>query len=215
MRLFVDRLGIVAIKYLEPYWKETEDLLNILEYSIVLVDRAGTGSMARAYNQGFRELMKQGSFQYVWFVSNVTFPLNAVNKLLEQMDKTGFAAIHGSFKSGHPFCCPLHIEETRECPFIEFTAPIVRADVFEKIQLDEEMPYWGHDLDWGHRVRQLGWKIGVYHGFEFGHTYIQDNKNNHPVTKQRALLRRNTDGPTVRALQKKYGKDWRKKVWKI
>jgi GT2 family glycosyltransferase len=70
------------------------------------------------------------------------------------------------------------------------------------------MPYWGHDLDWGYRVRQAGWTLAVDHDVEVGHTYIRNSKP-HPATVRRRKLRILSDEPTRRTLAQEYGPDWR------
>lgn len=209
-----NQLGIVAIEYLEPEYAAIRRAIDAINAPAVYVDRKGTGSMAKAYNDGFRRLMAMSAgTTHVWFLSNASFPPGTAAKLFSEMNSTGFAAIHASFDSGHPFTRSLGIKETRRCPFVEFTAPMVLASVFKEFPLDEDMPYWGHDIDWGHRARQAGHNLGIYHGIKLGHTYIQENKKRHPVTAKRAALRRNTDHATRKALLAKYGPDWKKKVW--
>ncbi|MBK7801053.1 MAG: hypothetical protein IPJ53_18335 [Saprospiraceae bacterium] len=42
---------------------------------VYLVDRKGVGSMSEAYNTGFKEAMKDKEYEWIWFVSNVTFKI--------------------------------------------------------------------------------------------------------------------------------------------
>jgi 3-deoxy-D-manno-octulosonate 8-phosphate phosphatase (KDO 8-P phosphatase) len=143
-------------------------------------------------------------YDHVWFVTNVTFDPDLPLKLAESIGS--HAAIHPKFKSDHK-----HMTEgegVKEVPFVEFTAPLVRADVFKDLPLDENLPYWAHDLDWGYRVWSAGYSIAVNYDLEVGHTYIRHSKM-HPVTKERLRQRRAADQPTREALVKKYGAEWR------
>ena len=95
---------IIALKYLEPYWELTQlDIINS-GLSVIYVDREGVGSMSKAFNTCIPQLMeKYGDNlpKYLFFVTNIGFNINTVNRLVESMDKTGFGAIHPSHESDH------------------------------------------------------------------------------------------------------------------
>ena len=204
---------IIAVKYTEPEWVETKELVEQCNCPVIYVDRHGTGPLASAYNRGFKKLGRYGfeDSDYIWFVSNVTFDPKILNLMLKRMDKQDYAAIHPAFdNSDHLFCRPDGSRRLKPVPFVEFTAPIVRKDVFDQFQLDENMPYWGHDLDWGFRVRKVGHKIGVDHRCRIYHTYNRDLDVSHPDTMKRAANRKKTDSTTTRNLIKKYGSNWRR-----
>jgi len=206
----MDKCNVVSIVYLELEWADTERCFDsgCPPYPVFYVDRKGVGSLASAINSGFRQWANGA--EYIWFVTNVLFSPDCLCNLIDEMDRTGYAAITPCFMSDHQFCRPVEgCTETRAVPFIEFTAPIVRASVFKDYMLDEEMPYWGHDLDWGYRVRAAGHKIGVYHGEQVGHSYIRNTKNNNRITERRYELRRKTNASTRHALVNKYGSDWK------
>ena len=208
-----NRVIVIAVVYEEPDWYKTRNCLEALDCPVFYVGRRGVGSLAHALNVGFLKYTLPTT-EYVWFVTNVTWTEGLLKKLVREMDVGGWAAVHPCFESDHIHARPAGVDETRGVPFIEFTAPIVRVDVFKKFLLYERMPYWGHDLDWGWRVTQAGYKIGVYHGQQLGHTYIRHNRHNHPITIERARLRRATDPSTRVALRQKYGLGWRKLIWK-
>lgn len=214
---------ILALRYLEPDWAATQECIEKVEsrnskVEIHYVDRIppGVGNMAEAINRGFTEISYQLSVisKYVWFVSNVTFSPDLLPRLIEAMDRTDYAAIHPAFNSDHLFCRPVTNNQqpiTLLAPFIEFTAPIIRSEVFAEFPLDESLPYWGHDLDWGYRLWQAGHKIGVLQSDHslLGHTYIR-NANQLPlVTRQRHALRRASNASTRHRLAQKYGDNWR------
>ena len=210
---------IIAIVYLEPSWQETKECLQKCNNRVVLVDRDGVGSLAGAYNYGFKEYAD--SYKYVWFVSNVKFDPLIVEQLEQAMeDNPGFATIHPVMNnSDHhhmrysKFMQRMYGESgiLKEVPFVEFTAPIVRADVFRNIMLHEELKYVGHDMAWGYDVRQAGYKIGVLSTCEVDHTYLRHSPD-HPITRERMRLRRESDKQTIEFLIEKYGKDYKQKL---
>jgi hypothetical protein len=198
---------IISIIYEEPEWEETERLVSEIDAPLFFVDRQGVGSLARAINAGFKAFGKD--FEYCWFVTNVTFRPTCFPRLLEEMKTGKWAGLTPAFNSDHTFCQPG--EGVRDVPFIEFTAPLVRSDVFSDYPLDEKMPYWGHDLDWGYRVKKAKHKLGCLSDEQIGHTYIR-NSENHQITKKRKALRNKTNSDTTKALIEKHGKNWRRKL---
>jgi GT2 family glycosyltransferase len=202
------RAAIISVIYQEPEWKQTKACIEASGADrVIFVDRKGFGSLAKAYNKGFVGLGSE-TFDYVWFVSNPIFKEDTLDMLVDAMNRSGYAGIHPSFNSDHQ-----HIQNNGTCllleaPFIEFTAPIVRHEVFAGCMLDERMPYWGHDLDWSYRVRQAGLKVGVNHGVELEHSYLR-NKRRLPITVRRMQARAATDRSTRQRLIELYGTDWR------
>jgi len=96
-------------------------------------------------------------------------------------------------------------------PFTEFTAPIVRAEIFAKYPLDDTLPYWGHDLDWGYRLWKDGHKIGVLQADHelIRHTYIRNSsRRGGDITSQRYGLRLATNASTKHRLRQKYGHNY-------
>ncbi len=211
------KVCIIAIEYLEPEYQECRQSIEgaAMEFKknefiadIFYINRKGVGSMAEAYNRGFKQHAK--GYDHVWFVSNVMVPINQgiLVRMLANMSEINASAIHPCFDSDH-----LHMRKGErhynDAPFLEFTAPLIRTNVFTEFPLDESMPYWGHDLDWGYRVTQAGHKLAVLNTVELGHTYIRNSNQLHPVTRKRHQLRRATNASTRAALIKKYGKDWK------
>lgn len=205
--------GIISIVYLEPEWQATKKSIVECNVPTVYVDRGGIGSLAEACNRGFREIVNLHNLRYVWFITNPIFSSAIFPILIDSMNQTGYDAIHPAFNSDHPKCQPDGSKEIKLVDFVEFTAPMVKVDTFNKFQLDEDMPYWGHDFDWGWRVNQNGGKIAVHHGIQVKHTYIRFNKDNkrNPFTKKRHELRHKTNASTARKLHSLYGDDWYKK----
>ena len=203
----MDPVAIISIIYKEPEWAQTERCLDLCDCPKFYVDRGGVGSLAKAINSGFKAWAS--GFEYIWFVTNVTFSPECLPALLREARDGGYAGITPAFNSDHLFCRPDPEKTVTEVPFIEFTAPLVRAQVFREIPLDEAMPYWGHDLDWGCRVRQAGEQLAVLHTQQLGHVYIRNNLTLNRYTLQRRAARRATNGSTRQALRHKYGENWK------
>lgn len=203
------RTGVVAIIYAEPEWQNTKRCIQQLKLPTVYVDRDGVGSMAKAYNRGFNKLIElYPDLEFVWMISNVRFNPYILKIMEKSME--GFDCLHPSFNSDHPFAQPTFIKGVKEVPFVEFTAPLIRVETFKKFPLDEQMPYWGHDLDWGYRVRQAGGKVGVHHDVTVQHEYIRFKAKRKPlpVTKERQRLRKETNAGTRARLAELYGDNW-------
>lgn len=209
--LKVPRVGIVSVIYEEPEWQETKQAIEDCGILTAYVDRKGVGSLARAHNEGFKRITSETDLDYVWFITNVTFDPVILPKLVKSMVDTGYDAIHPAFDSDHVNCRPDGSGKIKAVPFIEFTAPMVRVDTFKKIKLDEKMPYWGHDVDWGYRVRKSGGTVAVDHSITVQHEYIRFKVNTKPnkVTQLRHQYRKNTNGQTKQRLVSLYGKNWR------
>lgn len=203
-------VGIVSIIYYEPEWKQTERCIKSLNLPTVFVDRNGVGSLSKAYNKGFDRLIELNpNLTYVWMISNVTFKNDMLSKLVKEMNR-GWDGLHPSFHSDHEHTRPRLKGGTEECTFFEFTSPIIRTSVFNEIKLDEQMPYFGQDFDWGYRVRQAGYKIGINYDTFVKHEYIRfaaKNKKN-PITLERQRLRKETNESTKNRLVEKYGPQW-------
>lgn len=205
------RIGIVAVIYEEPEYQETLKCLMQLDCPIEYVDRGGVGSLAKAYNDGFDRITEKWDLDGIWFVSNFTFDVEVFSKL-RQCLIDGWDAVHPAFDSDHPHLRPRKGVKIAQVKYIEFTGPMVNRYVFEAHRLNENMPYWGHDLDWSYRVTQAGAKLACCYEAEIGHTYIRNNVV-HPVTKKRLEMRRRTNNKTTNELRRIYGPGWKKLIW--
>lgn len=211
---------IIQAEYLDPQFSFLETQLDQFDAiaKCFISPRTGVGSLAECFRTGYllamMNLILEKSDQevpkYIWFLTNVKANKMDLIQMIDAMDDTGYAAIHPTFDSdhshlrinpdAHPWINPV--------PFVEFTCPIVRFDIFNKFQLDCQMPYWGHDIDWSYRVRQAGYELAVHNGVSVEHNYLRNNTAGHPLTEIRKQLRAYYDEPTRRALEKKYGPQW-------
>ena len=199
------RILIVVLEYLEPDWLQTLKCVQDTGLPYEIVSRDGVGNMSRAYNSIINK-----EADYYWFVSNVTFSPQMPYMLAMACQERGWAGIHPAMRSSdHKFQWP-NGNEPKETPFIEWTAPMVNAEIFRDNLLDEMLPYYYMDLDWCHRVKPN--KVGVHHGQVVEHTYLR-NKQEHPIGQLRKQLRNYWTPISQRHMIQKYGKDWQQKLW--
>lgn len=202
---------IILLKYEEPEWSQTVDSAFATGCPILIADRSGCGSMAGAYNKCFMDNIPLiHNFKYIWFVSNIIFDKN-VFEILHQEMLNGIDVIHPSFDSDHAHLCKKENTLYKlEVPFVEFTAPMMKMEIFWNNTLDENMPFVGHDLDWSYRVKEKGHKLFVHHGVKIGHSYLRHNRFGSDITDIRKKIRKSWEAHTTNALMNKYGIEWRK-----
>lgn len=204
----------VVLAYYEPGWTEAT-LRSLYESAVepdalVVVDRAGIGNMAAAFNSG----MAQVRTEWAWMLTNVAFEPWLLGHLLNAAAQlTEVAAIHAPFGSEHPHMATEGALLER-VPFVEWTAPLVHMAAWDEIgPLDEAMPYWGMDIDWCYRARIFGWLCYVARHAELQHTYLRNVNGDHPATRARKVAKALSDAQTERRLREKYGDDWLAQLW--
>jgi hypothetical protein len=206
-----NKVCIIALKYLEDYWESTQKNIVDSGLPVIYVDREGVGSMTKAFNSAIPELniiFGDNLPEYLFFVTNNNFTLDVVNRLVESMDSTGFAAIHPTHDSDHPSHINNKSGQVIETKYIEWTSPIVRTDLFLKYPLNENYHYWFFDLVWSFEIKKLGYKIGVDHGAFVDHRYLVKDLSN-PISKKRKELRDARNSFEYQILNKDYGNNWR------
>ena len=202
---------IVALEYLEPEWEQTLADIQATGLPYEIVSRDGVGNMSRAYNSILFDPTWKAEF--LWFVSNIRFDADVPYILAKGLKETGWAGIHPSMPtSDHKTQHPHPIRSTKETPYIEWTAPMVNADIFSHNPLDEMLPYYYMDLDWCYRIRQQHMRVGVHHGCRIDHVYLRD-KEEHPIGRIRKQLRHYWTPISQNHMVEVYGKDWQNKLW--
>ena len=212
----MSQVAALILRYDEPGWtKATIDCVrqSALHKSILCTSRGGVGAMSAAFNRGMRHIAPD--VKYTWMITNVTFNPAMFLHLVDVMEQNPkCAAIHPAFMSDHPHIRPTNKREVREVPYIEWTAPMVRMEAWNAIgELDEQMPYWGMDLDWSYRAKQAGWNLLVSDVYLLKHTYLRACSECFDVTRRRALVRAKHDVSTENRLREKWGDDWMRKLW--
>jgi GT2 family glycosyltransferase len=220
------KIAAIVLQYDEPGW--TEQTYNCLPEQIrisgafTFADRHGVGNMSKAFNNAYHKLKNdymrwhRGEFHdkypFVFWATNVTFdpdlPQRMVNLMLADSE---IAAVHASHNSDHKHLQPGR--EAQEVPFVELTCAVFSTKALYEVGLmDEDMPYWGMDLDWSYRAKQKGYKLYSHPG-EVQHTYLRHIKQKHFISGIREQLRTHYDHATRQALEKKYGNNWRAELW--
>lgn len=206
----MNRLAIISLKYLEPYYENTLKCLQEIPYPILFADRDGVGNMSRAFNEVFERM--PFNVEYVWFLTNVTFSPDVPEKLMQVLDSDpNIAAVHPAMAtSDHRHLWP---GETRDVPFIEFTAPMFRAADFARFMLDENTPYYYMDLIISHQLKQEGKRLVCVGDAEVQHTYLRNERKQHPITNIRKQLRDYHTPISKRYMEQTFGADWQTKLW--
>ena len=209
----MQKLAIIALKYLEPEWQETQDCLSKVNYPVFYADRDGVGNMSRAFNEAFDKYVK-GKFEYVWFVTNITFAPDVPDKLLKEMQSNFIDAIHPCMgNSDHLHLRSNGMGAATSVPFIELTAPMFDCEAFAYFKLCEETPYYYMDLIISKQIKDAGGLLCVHNGAEVHHTYLRNKVKKHPISIIREQLR-NYHTPLSKAyMVKTYGEDWQSKLW--
>lgn len=201
-------IAIISLKYLEPEYRQTLDCINEEGLPVFFADRDGVGNMSRAFNDAFIKHIK-GNYEFVWFVTNVVFAKGTAQVLAKSL-RGNIVGVHPAMPtSDHPFQRPNSLNSgTFPVPFIEFTAPMFRADVFAKYLLDENLWYYYMDLELCHRLHMADYVVSVNHEAQVDHTYLRNSKTVHPVSTIRKQLRDIISKENKQYLNKKYGDNW-------
>lgn len=207
----MQKTAIIVLEYHEKYFKQTLDCLEGVDADVFYAYRDGIGSMSRAYNDAYKRHVLGMQYEYVWFVSNITFEKDLPNRLAKSMGSYG--AIHPCFNSDHK-----HIQFdgsglVKDIPFIEFTAPMFRTWVFERYFLDENYWYWFYDLIISKRMREDGIKMACNHSTPIGHVYLRNNKKEE-ISLLRNQLRNYRHKIEIKQLEQEYGKNWNQILFK-
>jgi hypothetical protein len=166
--------------------------------------------MSRAFNEVFERM--PFNVEYVWFLTNVTFSPDVPEKLMQVLDSDrNIAAVHPAMAtSDHRHLWP---GETRDVPFIEFAAPMFRAADFARFMLDENTPYYYMDLIISHQLKQEGKRLVCVGDAEVQHTYLRNERKQHPITNIRKQLRDYHTPISKRYMEQTFGADWQTKLW--
>ena len=166
--------------------------------------------MSRAFNEAFERM--PFNVEYVWFLTNVTFSPDVPEKLMQVLDSDpNIAAVHPAMAtSDHRHLWP---GETGDVPFTEFTAPMFRAADFARFMLDENTPYYYMDLIISHQLKQEGKRLVCVGDAEVQHTYLRNERKQHPITNIRKQLRDYHTPISKRYMEQTFGADWQTKLW--
>lgn len=201
---------IIALKYLEPDYQQTLDCLSKVKYPIHFADRDGVGNMSRAFNQ----VIEKVSSEYVWLVTNIVFEPSVPEILTRALEEhPDLGAIHPYMNSSDHLHIHKQGEGVRNVPFVELTAPMFRTADLKKFMLCEQTPYYYMDLIISHQIKGLGKGVAVHDGAGVDHTYLRNNKTDHPISRIRRKLRQYHTPLSKIYMAEAYGNDWEQKLW--
>ncbi len=202
-------IRIIALQYLEPYYAATMQAISASDLPVTFADRNGTGNFSRAMNEAAKGIEEE----YLWFITDIVFTRQTPFELLRSLTQYNLVAIHPEHNSDHHTHRPNGNVGVELVPYIEFTAPLVRRDWWERIRgLDENHWYWYQDLIFSKAVRELGGMMGVDHANPISHIYRRDCVE-HEITKARYKLRQERNVIEQQLLRERYGPNWRKILW--
>lgn len=112
-------------------------------------------------------------------------------------------AFNSANRWAHPNYRP--VDNNATVPYVEFTAPIVSLELWDKLGgLDESCPNsWGNDIKFGYDAWGLGYKPEVLRDFSFHHF----GKKSTPLFNQKLF-----SDKMVAYLENLYGKDWQRVI---
>lgn len=202
-------MGIVALRYEEPYYARTEACIEATGLPVYWADRQGWGNFSAAMNEAARRVQEP----FIWFITDIEFEPHVPDELLARIVSNDLVALHPAHNSDHIHHIPDGSGSVKEVPFIEFTAPMVRTDVFREVGgLDEDYHYWIMDLLFSKELRERGYRMGVDHGNPIQHVYRRDNIQ-YPITKKRYEIRKKRALIEEHQLARRFGPKWREILW--
>ena len=209
---------IFPMRYLEKDYQQTRECLHALETHgrIRYAERDGIGSMTRAWNTVIESMNEDLGYvdgiKYYWFPTNIIFDPSVPDRLAGSLDVSGGYAICPEYLSDHQHLRPDGSSEVREVPFIEFTAPMIRADVFSSFRLDEEYWYYWWDLIFSRELRRHGMKMYCDHAVKVEHVYLRNNQKKERVSQLREQVRNWRNSIEIPTLETKFGPEWKKEL---
>lgn len=209
-RVVSPSLAIVALVYQEPYYAQTRDCIAATGLPVYWADRKGVGNFSAAMNEAFARTTED----LIWFTTDIVFEPETPLRLRERLLENELVIIQPAYLSDHQHLRPDGSGLVKRVPYLEWTAPLVRAEWFREIGgLDEDFHYWMQDLIFSKEVRERGGAMGVDHGCVINHVYHREDKVKHPVTKQRYSLRNRRVPIERNLLARKFGPNWKDLLW--
>ncbi len=111
-------------------------------------------------------------FDAFWLMnSDIIVSRHCIKRISELMERHEINIITPAFNCWMNTTRNRNAHGTREVKVIEFTAPVIKKQVFEKVGFFDERfaRGWGVEFDFCHRARKAGFKIHVDDGSNFFH----------------------------------------------
>ena len=156
-----------------------------------------------------RENFSDAGFDAFWLMnSDIQIDRHSVNRIEDLMNKHDIPMITPAYNCWMRHCTNLGTGSFRPVTNIEFTAPVIRADVFDTIgYFDERFKLgYGVEFDFAIRMRQAGFHMYCDDGSSFYHIGQQTiNKDVGIADYSRHAIEELRQGMT-----EKWGADWKR-----
>jgi GT2 family glycosyltransferase len=168
------------------------------------------------FTKGWNEAIKSlyDEFDGFWLMnSDITVTRQSVRRVEEVCKNNPEVMMFTpTYNCWMQHCKPQGKKNLEETKVLEFTAPIIRKEVFEKIGFFNEVFVRGYgvEFDFCYRMRQKGLKIFVDHGSSFNHIGHQTIKNSGGLIS----YSREANFELTKGLSSIYGHSWKSIVLK-
>lgn len=199
----------------------TADLCRMVPDAIIIDNGStqkplATGNQVMELNQNYgftigwniavKSLMNDGYDAFWLMNSDITITPASIKRIEEVMDNPDVDIITPVYNCWMKHCQQMNTKGIRETNIMEFTAPIIKRKVFEKIGFFDELFALGYgvEFDFCYRARQAGFKLWVDDGSSFHHIGHQTIKANEGLIQ----YSKKANFELTHGLLQKYGWDW-------
>jgi GT2 family glycosyltransferase len=163
------------------------------------------------WNRVLKELIQNTDYEAFWLMnSDITITRDSIQHIEEIMANNDIPMVTPSYNCWIRECHNHATGTFRQVRCIEFTAPVIRRDVFEKIGLFDNIFALGYgvEFDFALRMQNIGLKMYCDDGSSFYHLgqqtiHSQDSLKNYENHAKIELYE---------GMAKKYGENWMDKV---
>ena len=163
------------------------------------------------WNRALHRIMDTdgGYFDAFWLMnSDIEISQESINRIEFLMQLHPYSMVTPSYNCWMKQCKNNGSPGIRQVKCIEFTAPVIRRDVFEKIGFFDETftKGYGVEFDWSLRMQQAGLKQYCDDKSVFYHIGQQTINAHGPLREYEAIAKYELS----RGMEKFYGSEWRK-----
>jgi len=159
------------------------------------------------WNRIIQHLISTTDFQAFWLMnSDIVIKDSSVKRIEEVMSKKDIPMITPSYNCWIRECHNHATGNIRQVHCIEFTAPVIRRDVFEKVGLFDERFVRGYGVEFDYALRMMKGGIKMYcdDGSSFWHLGQQTIHSQDNLVKYEDTAKIELDG----GMKEKYGQGW-------
>lgn len=215
------KIGIFILHYNTP--EMTHNMCSMLPEAIV-IDNGSTilsefkNEVHRQPNLGFTKGWNAAvkhfydRFDAFWLMnSDIIISRNSIDRICQLAEREDVHFITPSFNCWINLCRNYNTSDIRKVKVMEFTAPLIKKSVFDKIGLfDENFSLgWGVEFDFCYRAAASGFNIHVDDASNFYHI---GHKTITATTKENSYYTRAAYEWKI-SMQRKYGSQWQYKLY--